>query len=78
MASDKKIIFIPYEDYKDGNRDYYSHSSATFEITSKFLNVFVRLIMRKKGVNGFLGPRGKSDIRYEFHLKILSKGLRCK
>ena len=78
MTSDKKIIFIPYEDYKDGNRDYCSHFSVTFETTSKFLNVIVRLIMRKKGVNGFLGPRGKSDIRCEFHLKILSKGLGCK
>ena len=54
VTSDKKIISIPYEAYKGGNRDYCSHFSMTFETTGKFLIVFVRLILGKVGVEGFI------------------------
>ena len=50
----------------------------TFETTGKFLIVFVRLILGKVGVDGFTGPRRESDIRYEFDLKVVLKGLGCK
>ena len=78
VTSDKKIIYISRQGYKGWNRDYYSHSSATFETIDKFLIVFVRLILGKVGVDGFTEPRRESDIRYEFELKVLLKGLRCK
>ena len=38
------------------NRDYYSHILVTFETTGKFVIVFVRLILGKKGVDAFTGP----------------------
>ena len=60
---DKKIISISHQGYKGRNRDYCSHISVTFEITGKFLIVFVRLILRKVGVDVFTGPRGESDAR---------------
>ena len=78
MTSDKKIIFIPYKGYKGGNRDYCGHFSVTFKTTGKFYNVFVRLILGKVGVDGFTEPCRESDIRYEFELKVLLKGLGCK
>ena len=78
VTSDKKIISIPYEAYKGGNRDYCSHFSMTFETTGKFLIVFVRLILGKVEVDGFTGPRRESDIRYECDLKVVLKGLGCK
>ena len=56
VTSDKKIIFIRYEGYKGGNRDYSSHISKTFETTVKFLIVFVTLILGKVGVDGYTGP----------------------
>ena len=59
VTPDKKIISIPYEGYKDGNRDYCSHFSVTFEATGKFLIAFVRLILGKVGVDGFTGHIGK-------------------
>ena len=40
--------------------------------------VFVRLILGKKVVDGFIGWRQKSDTRYEFDLKVVLKSLRCK
>ena len=49
----------------------------TFETTDKFLIVFARLILGKKGVDVFTGPRRESDIRYEFELKPLLKDLGC-
>ena len=76
--SDKKMISISHQDYKDGNTDYCSHFSVAFETTGKFLIVFVRLILGKVGVDGFTGPRRESDIRYEFDLKVVLKGLGCK
>ena len=72
---DKKIISILYAGYKDGNGDYCSHFLVTFETTDKFLIVFVRLIFGKELVGGFTEPRWESDIRYEFELKVLLKGL---
>ena len=32
---------------------------------------FIRLILGKVGVDGFTRPRWKSDITYEFHLKVV-------
>ena len=61
-----------------GDRDYYRHISVTFETTGKFVIVFVRLILGEVGVSGFTGPRRESDIRYEFDLKVVLKGLGCK
>ena len=46
-----------------------------FEITSKFPVVFVKLMIDKVGVDGFIGPRQETDIRYEFSLKVTLKGL---
>ena len=50
--------------------------SVIFEITSNFLIVFVRLILRKVGIDWFTEPRRKIDILYEFGLKAVLKGLR--
>ena len=60
------------------NRDYCSHFSVIFEVTSKCLIVFVRLMLGKVKVDGFTGPRRKIDMRYEFGLKVILKGLGCK
>ena len=49
-----------------GDRDYYRHILVTFETTGKFVIVFVRLILRKVGVDVFTG---ESDVRYKFHFK---------
>ena len=68
VTSDKKLIFISHQGYTGGNRDYCSHFFVTFETTGKFLIVFVTLILRKVGVDGFTGPRRESDIRYQFDL----------
>ena len=46
-----------------------------FEITSKFVILFVRLILRKLGFDGFTGPRRKIEGRYEFGLIVILKGL---
>ena len=56
VTSDKKMISISHKGYKDGNRDYCSHFSVTFETTGKFIIVFVRLILRKVGVEVFTRP----------------------
>ena len=62
VTSDRKMIFIPYDSFKGGNRDYCSHFSVIFETTGKFLIVFVRLILGKKEVDGFTGPRRENDV----------------
>ena len=59
VTSNKKIISVPYEGYKGGKRDYCTHFSVMFEITGKFLIVFVRLILEKVGVGGFTQPHRK-------------------
>ena len=69
------MIFISHQICKGGNRDYCSHFLVTFERTGKFLIVFLRLILGKKGVGGVTGPRREIDIKYEFHLKIVLKDL---
>ena len=78
MKSDKKMTSISHKGYKGGNKDYCSHFSVTFETTGEFLIVFVRLILGKVGVDGLTGPRRESDIRYEYDLKVVLKGLGCK
>ena len=75
MTSDKKIISVTHRGYKGGNRDYCSHFSVTFETTGKFLIIFVRLILGKMGVDGSTEPRRESDIKDEFNLKVILKGL---
>ena len=52
--SDKKMISISHQGYKSGNRNYCSHVSLTFEARGKFLITFVRLILGKVGVEGFI------------------------
>ena len=76
VTSHKKIVFIPYEGYKGGNRDYCSYFSVTFKITRKFLIVFVRLILGKVGIGGFTGPRRESDIRQE-NISIYHQGYKA-
>ena len=71
------MISISHKGYKGGNRDYCSHFSVTFKTTGKFLIVFVRLILGKKGVDGFTETPRESDIGYEFGLNILLKSLGC-
>ena len=75
LISHKKIISISHQGYKDGNRDYCSHFSVTFETRGKFLIFFLRMILEKVGVDGFIGPRRESDIIYEYDLKVVLKGL---
>ena len=78
LTSNKTKICNSYRRYKGGNRNYCSHFSVIFETTSKFLIVFVKFILGKVGVDRFAGPRWKTDIKYEFGLKILLKNLGCK
>ena len=63
MTSDNKIISIPYEGYKGGNRDYCSHFPVTFKTKGKFLIFFYKIDIGKSGVKGFTRPRRESDIR---------------
>ena len=46
-----------------GNRDYYDHIFVIFEITGKFVIVFVRLILGKVGVDVFMMRRRESEVR---------------
>ena len=75
VTSDKKIISVTHQGYKDGNRDYCSHFSVTFETIGKSLIIFVSLILGKMGVDGPTEPRRDSDIKYDFYLKTILKGL---
>ena len=63
-----KIIFISHQSYMDGNRNYCSHFSLTFETTGKLLIDFVKLILGKMGFDGVTGIRQETDIWYEFDL----------
>ena len=36
-----------------------------FETTTKFVIVFVKLILGKEALDGFIGSRQKTEIRYE-------------
>ena len=69
------MICFSHQGYKDGNRDYCSHFSVKFERTGKFLIVFLRLILGKVWVDGFTGSLREGDIRYEFDLEVVLKGL---
>ena len=71
VTSDKKIIFISHQRHKALNRGYCSHFSVTFERAGKFLIVFVRLILGKKGVDGVTEQRQETDIRYKFDFKVI-------
>ena len=62
MTSDAKLIFISHQRYKGGNRDYWSCFSVRFETASKFIIVFVRLILGNIEVHGFTRPRREIDI----------------
>ena len=75
VTLDEKMISISHQGYKGGNRDYCSHFFVTFETRGKFLIVFLRMILGKVGVDGFIGPRRESDIIYEYDLKVVLKGL---
>ena len=77
-TSDGTMIFISDQRNKGENLDYCSHH---FQTTSIFLIVFVMLILRLTidiEIDGFNRPQRESDIRYEFDLKVVLKGLECK
>ena len=74
--SDKKIISNSHPGYKNGNRNYCSHFSETFETTGKFLIVFLILMLGKVEVDGFTGPQPERDIRYEFEFEGIVKGFK--
>ena len=78
MTSDKKIICNSCQRCKGGNRDYCSHFFVIIEKKSKFVIAFVKLILRKKRFDGFTGPGREIDVRYEFDLIVILKGLGCK
>ena len=42
-----------------------------YEIKSKFLVAFVKLILGKVGVDGFTGPQQEEDITYDFSIKVI-------
>ena len=69
------MIFSSYQRYKDGNRDFCGHFSVIFETKKQFLIVFVRLILRKVGVGRFIGPRREINIKDEFDMMAILKGL---
>ena len=78
VTSDKKMICKSNQWYNGGNREFFCHFPVIFKITSKFLIVFVGLILGKMMVEGFNRPQQETDIRYEFGLKVILKGVRCK
>ena len=58
-----------------GNRDYCSHFSVIFEAVNKFPIFFLRLVFGKVRVDRVTGSRREIDVRYEFYLKVILKGL---
>ena len=48
-----------------------------FQVASKFVIVSVKLILPKIGVDRFIGPQHKPDIRYEFGFRLILKSLKC-
>ena len=58
-----------------GNRDYCSHFSVIFEAVNKFPIFFLRLVFGKVRVDRVAGSRREIDVRYEFYLKVILKGL---
>ena len=75
VTSDKGMVLNSHQGHKDENRDYCSHFSVIFKTTKKFLIVFVRLILGKKGIDGVTRPQREIDIRYEFNLKVVWRRL---
>ena len=49
-----------------------------FETTSKFLIAFLKLILGKKGYDGFTELQREYDVRYEFDFKVDLEGLGSK
>ena len=83
VASDEKIICNSFQWHKGENKDYCVHFSMIFEATIKFflikkLNCFCKTDIGKSGSDGFTGLQRKTDIRYEFNMKVILKGLECK
>lgn len=70
-ALDKEMTCNSYWSYQGGHRVFGSHFSVIFETPSKFVIVFVRLILGKLWVDRFTGPRWKINIRYRFDLKVI-------
>ena len=64
------MICKSYQRSKGKNRDYCSNFSVTLETPSKFLIVFVKLILGKREIDRVTGPWQKSDVRWDndFHL----------
>ena len=65
LTSDRKMICNPYQSYKIENSDYCNHFSVIFETTSKFVIVFIRLLLERVGVDGFTGQQQKIDVSSE-------------
>ena len=78
VTSDNKMVCKSCQRYKGGNRYCCSNFLVNFEITSKFLIVFVRLVLGKVGVDQFTGLQREIDIKYEFSFNVILKDLKCK
>ena len=76
VTSDQKMIYI--KGIKLEIETIAAIISVAFKTTSNCLTVFVKLVLGKVEVDRFTGPRREIDIRYEFGLKIILKGLGCK
>ena len=75
MTLDEKTLFISDQRNMGGNRDYCSHFSVIFEAVNKFPIFFLRLVFGKVRVDRVAGSRREIDVRYEFYLKVILKGL---
>ena len=49
-----------------------------FQTVSKFVIAVVRSILGKVCFDGVTGPRWETDVRDQFDLKVILKGLGCK
>ena len=75
-TSDNKMILNSYQRYQDANIISCSHFLVIIEATSKYVIVFVRLILGKVWVDS--GPKREIDLKYKFNLKVLLKELGCR
>ena len=81
VMSDKKMISMSQQRCEGLNRDYWINISVILKKTGKFLIVFCKIDLRKKGktgVDGVIGQPREIDIRYKPNLKVLLKCLGCK
>ena len=78
VTSDKKTLFISDQRNMGGNRDYCSYLSVIFEAMNKSPIFFLQLVFGKVRVDRVTGSRREIDVRYEFYLKVILKGLGCK